>query len=366
MRMFRIITSFIVLLLLATILASCKDNEIVTTEGIIFEKVSGKDEYAVIGYTGISNDIVIAETHNNLPVTKVCVDAFRDLDIEILSINLPDSIVELERFSLETLRITQFHIPKNLKYFAQAFGTYNKNILFIIPTDHQYLKDSLIHGHQIIVTKDEKELIYVYDTENDNEILTIPNTFTSIGHSALAFTHFTEIIIPDSIETIESYAFYNNRNTNVNIPTSIIRIGQNAYSLTNPPSDLQLPNGLEIIEAGAFYESKITRVELPSTIIYLHYTAFGNSNNNLAMHNKITYLKFMSFNLTGNNLTDFTNMFVFSTFWQNYHPSCNIEIELPTNQLESVQLQNALEASLVIASTVSSNVFPEITFTYLP
>lgn len=366
MRVFKIIISLFSMFLLVAFLVSCNSKKVVTTEGIVFEKIEEKDEYAVVGYTGTSQNIIIAESHNNLPVTRISVDAFRDLDIEILSIDLPDSIVELERFSLETLKITEFRIPKNLKYFAQAFGSNNKDVQFVIPTDHQHLKESLIQSNQVIVTKDEKELIYIYDTKNENDILTIPNSFTKIGHSALAFTHYSEIIISNSVETIESYAFYNNRNTSVNIPSSIIHIGQNAYSLTNPPSNLILPNGLEYIDMGAFYESKITSVELPGSLSYLHHTAFGNSSIDQVMHNKINSFKFNSFNLSGDNLIDFTNMFVFSTFKQNYHPSSNIEIQLPSNQLEAEHLQSVLETSLELAPTVSSTVFPEIIFTFIP
>ena len=59
-------------------------------------------------------------------------------------------------------------------------------------------------------------------------------------------------------------------------------------------------------------------------------------------------------------------MFVFSTFKQNYHPSSNIEIELPSNQLEAEHLQSVLETSSELAPTVSSTVFPEIIFTFTP
>ncbi|MDR4968321.1 MAG: hypothetical protein RG740_01750, partial [Acholeplasmataceae bacterium] len=72
-------------LIMVLILISCQDNKVVTTEGVVFEKIEGKDEYTIVGYTGTSENIVIAETHNGLPVTRVDAHAFRNLDLEIES-----------------------------------------------------------------------------------------------------------------------------------------------------------------------------------------------------------------------------------------------------------------------------------------
>lgn len=47
MRVFKIIISLFSLFLLVTFLVSCNGDKVVTTEGIVFEKIEDKDEYAV-------------------------------------------------------------------------------------------------------------------------------------------------------------------------------------------------------------------------------------------------------------------------------------------------------------------------------
>jgi hypothetical protein len=357
--------SIIFTLFILIFLVSCQDNKAVTTEGIVFERIEGKNEYTILGYTGTSQNIIIAETYNNLPVTKVSVDAFRDLDIEILSIDLPDSIVELERFSLDSLKLTQFKIPKNLKYFAQAFGQF-KETKFIIPSDHLYLMERTINGYLSIITKDENELIYVYNTVNYDAVYKIPDYIKTIGHSAFMYTTFQTVILSNSIESIESMAFFETKSTYfyLNFPHSLKNMGEAAFYKSNLPTELLLPTNLTVLDAYVFADSNIESIILPLNLSYLHYSAFSNSSNGSNNYNKIKLIEFTSFNLSEDNLNDFTNLFAYMTFRYGYNTLSLIQIVLPKNQIQAIELKNALETSLDTAKTIHND-FPEIVFEFI-
>jgi hypothetical protein len=368
MRIFRVIFNFLFIAFLCFSLIACTNSNMKTTEGIVFEKIADKDEYAVIDYTGTSADVYIGETYEGLPVTTIKVNAFSNFDIEIKTLNLPDTIIELENFSLSLMKLTEFRIPKHLKYFAQAFGTY-KETKFIIPDDHEYLMEKSINGYQAIVTKDNSELIYVYNTINYNAVMYLPNHITIIGQSAFMYTRFSSIILSNQVETIGSYAFWGTQSTYINMPESIKHVGINAFYKSNPPTELVLPEGLNIIENGAFSNANLTKIELPSSMTYLSPYAFSNSSVDLADHNHIISIKFNSFKLTGENLTDFINYFAYSTFRHGYYPSSTVQIILPDNEDEAVLLQETLESSLEIAHTITYGnigfIFPEITLEFV-
>ncbi|MDR4969043.1 MAG: leucine-rich repeat domain-containing protein, partial [Acholeplasmataceae bacterium] len=185
-----------------------------------------------------------------------------------------------------------------------------------------------------------------------------------IGHSAFMYTTFSSIILSNSIETIESGAFFETKSTYINIPQSVEIIGEAAYYKSNPPTELILPANLNVLEANVFSDSNIESIILPSNLSYLHYSAFSNSLNASNNYNKINSIKFASFKLSEENLVDFTNLFVYFTFRYGYQNTSPIQIVLPQNMTESAELQYAIETSLDIAKSIHND-FPEITFEFI-
>ena len=143
-------------------LVACGDNSaqkgdqgvgIKTVESLQYQRISGKDEYRVVGLGNVSElDIVIPETYNGLPVTEIGGKAFYNISDArlsyIKSVEIGDSVT--------TIGFSAFSGCRSL-------------------------------------------------TE-----IVIPDSVTSIGFSAFyGCTSLTEIVIPDSVTSIGEGAFEN-------------------------------------------------------------------------------------------------------------------------------------------------------------
>ena len=63
-----------------------------SVKSLAFEKITGKEEYAVVGLETIErNEVVIPSTYNNLPVTKIGDYAFKDCN-GLTNIVIPDRV----------------------------------------------------------------------------------------------------------------------------------------------------------------------------------------------------------------------------------------------------------------------------------
>ena len=70
------------------------------TQGLRYEKITGKDEYAVTGFSGDTGlaSVVIASRYNGYPVTTISTSAFTNND-SLVSIFIPYSIHTIESYS---------------------------------------------------------------------------------------------------------------------------------------------------------------------------------------------------------------------------------------------------------------------------
>lgn len=58
----------------------------------------------------------------------------------------------------------------------------------------------------------------------------IPSSVLSIGNNAFSSTSLKNLVIPDGVQTIGAQAFYGTQLTNVSIPASVMSIGENAFN----------------------------------------------------------------------------------------------------------------------------------------
>ena len=68
----------------------------VYSEGLIFQLLDEKSEWAVEDYYGIDDDVIIPSTYNGLPVTTILRDAFAHSVAAIKTIYIPNSIYKIE------------------------------------------------------------------------------------------------------------------------------------------------------------------------------------------------------------------------------------------------------------------------------
>lgn len=89
-----------------------------------------------------------------------------------------------------------------------------------------------------------------------------------------------QVILPEGIEAIESYAFAKSGITSMVINEGIKTIGYNAFSECSSLIDLTLGKGLETIESYAFQScSSLKKLYLPTTLKRIGYNAFSSCNS---------------------------------------------------------------------------------------
>ena len=167
------------------------DTPISSTVGITYDFSSDGTYAEVIGYTGSSTRIIIADTYQNKPVKNIYDNAFENTNIR--SVVIPDSVTTIGDSAFSDCdSLTSVTIPDSVTTIGRtAFGSCGR------------------------LTS-----------------ITIPDSVTMIGNQAFYLCYnLTSVTIPDSVTTIGSGVFSGCYNlTNVTIPDSVTTIGGSAFA----------------------------------------------------------------------------------------------------------------------------------------
>lgn len=89
----------------------------------------------------------------------------------------------------------------------------------------------------------------------------------------------TKIILPDSIKTIESFAFFSCGMLEISIPASVSTIGASAFYGCKALKKLTLPEGLKTISRQLFAYSGVQAVYIPASVTSIEaYASHDNSD----------------------------------------------------------------------------------------
>ena len=135
-----------------------------------------------------------------------------------------------------------------------------------------------------------KNNLNFYTKNNDNYNLKKISYFCSFSSKNL-----TSIQIPDTVTTIEEYAFAGNQLTNVTIPDSVITIGSHAFP-NNRLIDAKISNNATLIGTQAFAFNKLTSIDIPDSVTEIGSGAFeGNQLTNVTIGSGITVIAIRTF-----------------------------------------------------------------------
>lgn len=99
----------------------------------------------------------------------------------------------------------------------------------------------------------------------------IPASVIEIGDGAFTNNKLTSIEIPASVKTIGDGAFSKNRLIGVEIPSSVTEIGVAAFS-GNKLISITIPDSVVLIGEHAFYDNELESVEIPNDCIYQEFS----------------------------------------------------------------------------------------------
>ncbi len=132
-----------------------------------------------------------------------------------------------------------------------------------------------IFEDKMVLTADRKVIVYC----SESNIAVIPDTIEIIGKYAFYNASIWELVIPESVKLVDTAAFYENVIRNYHIPHSIKRIAR--YAFYYAEDSIEIPEGVEIIEDFAFADIK--HIILPSTLREIGKYFFQDEDNDCSI-----------------------------------------------------------------------------------
>ena len=209
--------------------------------------------------------------------------------------NLSESVVNIDGGdSIVAPSVDYTEVPDNYVltgwYFDEEF---NKSVEFpYIPN-----ADMTFYGKWEELTDVSPYLTFYYDDSRNGYILRsynevyplktirVPDTWddgTNGEHPVVGMNstfngnqNIQTVILPETIELIGDNAFYSSTLSNIDFPSSLKEIGENAFSMCNSLSSIVLPESLEIVGESAFsFCSSLITASLPNNLSSLSYELF--------------------------------------------------------------------------------------------
>ena len=222
--------------------------------------------------TGVSTVVI------NDGITSIGDWAFEDCD-SLTSIAIPDSVTRIEMNAFKNCdSLITITIPDSVESIVtDAF--YNCNSLTSITVDSNNANYSDIDG--ILFNKDKTNLICYPEGKKDTSYV-IPDSVESIVTDAFYdCDNLTSITIPDSVTSIGDCAFDNCDNlTSITIPDSVISIGVLTFGNCKSLTSITIPDSVTSIGNRAFDNCySLTSVTISGSVTSIGDNAFNNCHS---------------------------------------------------------------------------------------
>lgn len=175
-----------------------------------------KTQISEIEESAFSKCVSLASVTIPNGTTKINTDAFRDC-ITLSSMTIPDSITSIgQNAFLRCISLTKITIPSSVTSITNnPFRGCDKLIISVANDNKKFsANDGALYN-------EDKTTLIAWPSANGD--ITIPNSVTTIGDSALSgCTALTNVTIPDSVTTIGETAFSGCKSlTSIKIPDSV-------------------------------------------------------------------------------------------------------------------------------------------------
>ena len=255
-----------------------------TTDGITYQLANNGTTYTVTGYDGSDTVIVIPDSVGGIPVTKIANNAFKDKQ-RIASITVPDSVTSIGDYAFYgCISLTEINLGNGIKTipYCMAQGC-NKLQSIVIPDSvtsigaHAFAGCSSLTSVYINDLSNWCNISFSYDTSNP---LRYANNLSVKGELV------TELVIPDDVTIIKSYAFCNfDGITSVVIPDSVTSIGSDAFRYCSQLTSVVIGDRVTSIGDSAFFYCDSLYVVYNNSDLLIE---IGSTNNGeLAYYAKI-------------------------------------------------------------------------------
>jgi hypothetical protein len=173
-----------------------------------------------------------------LPPSLEIIDNFAFEGTDLSRIDLPNSLVKLGSGAFSKTNISTVTLPVSLSNASWEISPFN---------GMSYLKEVTFADGTTTIPSG-----ILRNCESVNTVI-IPDSVTTIGSYAFYYTGITSVTLPDHLETIEERAFCGSKLTGIDFPDTLKSIGINAFYNTSIRS-IKLPASLT--SYGSIYVEK--------------------------------------------------------------------------------------------------------------
>ena len=175
-----------------------------------------------------------------------------EIPSEIESEGIKYTVTSIIVDAFENLSMTKIKIPKTITTIGN--GAFN-NCINLTSIEVDNLNENYCSVGGILFNKDKTTIIRYPEAKEE-----------------------TTYIIPNSVKTIDKYAFYRAKNlTDITIPNNVETIGVSAFNTCSSLTSIAIPDGVQAIESGTFYQcTSLESVILPKNLKEIGTQAFFN------------------------------------------------------------------------------------------
>ena len=206
--------------------------------------------YSVEKGTCTDTEIVILSVYNGKPITRIADKAFYDCTT-LKSVTIPDTVTSIgDNAFVRCTSLTTVTIPASVLIIGEEVFVSCQGLTQILVSDDN---PNFVSIDGNVYSKDEKTFIQ-YASGKTNTSFTIPVGVEIIGKYAFIDSDsLKSVVLPNTITQIEAYAFYS----------------------CNSISNINIPYGVEIIGDYAFCGCNLTNIEIPQSVIKIGELAFA-------------------------------------------------------------------------------------------
>ncbi len=235
------------------------------TEGDYEYQINDLGTVTIVKYIGADTEVVIPDTIADTTVEVIGNNAFRES--KITSVTFPATLKEIgEGAFYRCYYLRDVTFPSGLKKIGNsAFESCRLFTRVDLPAGLTTLGSSAFRYCNAVTS------------------VTLSEVMTTVPNSAFQETNIAEVTIPDVVETIDSYAFYNCRNlqkVNFGENSALTRINYQAFYECTALTAFNAPDTLQGIDGYAFYNCRsLATLTFSNALKYISYNAFQNCSS---------------------------------------------------------------------------------------